>query len=346
MPSSIAMPRVLENYSLQSLNTFGIEAKAKYFVEIRSIEQYRALLNSGLYAHIPHIFWGGGSNVLLTGDLNALVVKVAIDGIEVIKEDDQHVWVRAGAGVVWHDFVQYTVSHHWAGIENLSLIPGTVGAAPMQNIGAYGVEIKDTFDHLQAFNLSSHNLETFDAEACLFGYRESYFKHEGKGKYVIAYVCFKLSKVANVKTSYGAIQEVLLAKSITQPSIQDVSNAVIEIRQSKLPDPKDIGNSGSFFKNPTLDKNRAAELMEKYPQIPHYPVVGSTDIKFPAGWLIEQAGWKGFKDGDAGVHAKQALVLVNYGHAAGKQILTLSEKIKESILSKFGVQLETEVNIL
>lgn len=346
MPSSIAMPRVLENYSLQSLNTFGIDVKAKCFVEIQSIEQYLVLLNSGKYAHIPHVFWGGGSNVLLTQDLNALVVKVAIEGIEVIKEDDQHVWVRAGAGVVWHDFVQYTVSHQWAGIENLSLIPGTVGAAPMQNIGAYGVEIKDTFDHLQAFNLTSHSLETFDGKACQFGYRESYFKHTGKGKYVIAYVCFKLNKEASIKTSYGAIQEVLSVKSITQPSIQDVANAVIEIRQSKLPDPKDIGNSGSFFKNPTLDINRAKELMEKYPQIPHYPVAGSTDIKFPAGWLIEQAGWKGFREGDAGVHAKQALVLVNYGQATGKQILALSEKIKESILSKFGVQLETEVNIL
>lgn len=346
MPSSIAIPRVLENYSLQSLNTFGIEVKAKYFVEIRSIEQYHALLNSGQYTHVPHIFWGGGSNVLLTQDLNALVVKVAIEGIEVIKEDDQHVWVRAGAGVVWHDFVQYTVSHHWAGIENLSLIPGTVGAAPMQNIGAYGVEIKDTFDHLQAFHLATQTLETFDAAACQFGYRESYFKHAGKGKYVIAYVCFKLNKVARPQTSYGAIQEVLLAKSITQPSIQDVSNAVIEIRQSKLPDPKDIGNSGSFFKNPTLDKQSATELIEKYPQIPHYPVAGSSDIKFPAGWLIEQAGWKGFREGDAGVHAKQALVLVNYGHATGQQILTLSEKIKQSILLKFGVVLETEVNIL
>ncbi|MHA8100792.1 UDP-N-acetylmuramate dehydrogenase [Aquirufa nivalisilvae] len=346
MPSSIALPRVLENYSIQSLNTFGIDVKARYFVEIRSIEQYHLILNSGMYSHVPHIFFGGGSNVLLTHDLNALVVKVAIDGIEVIKEDDQHVWVRAGAGVVWHDFVQYTVSHQWAGIENLSLIPGTVGAAPMQNIGAYGVEIKDTFDHLQAFNLSNYTLETFDTKACQFGYRESYFKHEGKGKYLIAYVCFKLNKVAEAQTSYGAIQEVLHAKSITYPSIQDVSNAVIEIRQSKLPDPKEIGNSGSFFKNPTLKVAQATELMEKYPNIPHYPVTGSSDIKFPAGWLIEQAGWKGFREGDAGVHAKQALVLVNYGQATGKQILALSEQIKQSILSKFGVALETEVNIL
>ncbi|AWL08756.1 UDP-N-acetylmuramate dehydrogenase [Aquirufa nivalisilvae] len=346
MPSSIALPRVLENYSIQSLNTFGIDVKARYFVEIRSIEQYHLILNSGTYSHVPHIFLGGGSNVLLTQDLNALVVKVAIDGIEVIKEDDQHVWVRAGAGVVWHDFVQYTVSHQWAGIENLSLIPGTVGAAPMQNIGAYGVEIKDTFDHLQAFNLSNYTLETFDTTACQFGYRESYFKHEGKGKYLIAYVCFKLNKVAEAQTSYGAIQEVLHAKSITHPSIQDVSNAVIEIRQSKLPDPKEIGNSGSFFKNPTLKVAQATELMEKYPNIPHYPVTGSSDIKFPAGWLIEQAGWKGFREGDAGVHAKQALVLVNYGQATGKQILALSEQIKQSILSKFGVALETEVNIL
>ncbi|RXK47142.1 UDP-N-acetylmuramate dehydrogenase [Aquirufa rosea] len=346
MPSPIALPRVFENYSLQALNTFGIDVKARYFVEIQSIEQYLSLLNSGLYAHVPHVFWGGGSNVLLTQDLDALVVKIAIYGIEVIKEDDQYVWVRAGAGVVWHDFVLYTVAHHWSGIENLSLIPGTVGAAPMQNIGAYGVEIKDSFDHLLAFHLHTHVLQTFDAATCEFGYRESFFKHDGKGQYLIAYVCFKLSKEAQIQTSYGAIKDVLQAKNILEPSIQDVSQAVIEIRQSKLPDPKEIGNSGSFFKNPTLPQNQAEVLMKAYPQIPHYPVAGSTDIKFPAGWLIEQAGWKGFRDGDAGVHAKQALVLVNYGKATGQEILRLSEKIKSSILTKFGISLETEVNIL
>ncbi|MEN9729911.1 MAG: UDP-N-acetylmuramate dehydrogenase, partial [Bacteroidota bacterium] len=218
--------------------------------------------------------------------------------------------------------------------------------APMQNIGAYGVEIKDTFDHLDALNLSTMQLERFDSKRCAFGYRESYFKHAGKGKFLITAVCFRLNKQLEPQTSYGAIQSVLAEKGITNPGIRDVANAVIEIRQSKLPNPKEIGNSGSFFKNPTISAEAAARLIALYPSIPHYPVEGSTDIKFPAGWLIEQAGWKGYRAGDAGVHAKQALVLVNYGHAKGSEIQMLSEQIKKSILEKFGVVLETEVNIL
>jgi UDP-N-acetylmuramate dehydrogenase len=284
--------------------------------------------------------------VLLTKAQEALVVKISIPGISVLKEDTDFVWLKGGAGVVWDEFVQYAVNQGWSGLENLSLIPGTVGAAPMQNIGAYGAEIKDTFESLEALNLQTLELEVFDAKACAFGYRESFFKRAGKGQYLISSVTFKLLKKPLVKTSYGAIQEVLAAKGIAQPSIREVADAVIEIRKSKLPDPKEIGNSGSFFKNPTVSASEASRLIAEFPGIPNYPVEGSTDVKFPAGWFIEKAGWKGFRRGDAGVHAKQALVLVNYGEATGGEILALSEEIKQSIKDTFGVSLETEVNIL
>ena len=333
-------------FSLRAFNTFGIEAEARQFVEISSIDQYISLRKSGEYAHLPHLFLGGGSNVLLTKAQEALVVKISIPGISVLKEDADFVWLKGGAGVVWDEFVQYAVNQGWSGLENLSLIPGTVGAAPMQNIGAYGAEIKDTFESLEALNLQTLELEVFNAKACAFGYRESFFKRAGKGQYLISSVTFKLSKKPSVKTSYGAIQDVLAAKGITQPSIREVANAVIEIRKSKLPDPKEIGNSGSFFKNPTVSASEASRLMAEFPGIPNYPVEGSTDVKFPAGWFIEKAGWKGFRRGDAGVHAKQALVLVNYGEATGGEILALSEEIKQSIKDTFGVSLETEVNIL
>ncbi|MEY4273130.1 MAG: UDP-N-acetylmuramate dehydrogenase [Bacteroidota bacterium] len=346
MPFAKSAPRVRENVSMLPYNTFGIDVSARYFVEINHLQEYIQLVQDGHYAHVKHLFLGGGSNFLLTQDIDALVVKIQMSGIEVIEENAEYVWVKAGAGVVWHDFVCYAVDHHWAGIENMSLIPGTVGAAPMQNIGAYGVEIKDTFDHLDALNLTTLEVERFDTLRCAFGYRESYFKHAGKGNYLIASVCFRLNKKANPQTSYGAIQTVLSEKGISHPSIKNVADAVIEIRQSKLPDPKEIGNSGSFFKNPTVSAAEAERLIASYPGIPHYAVEGSTDVKFPAGWLIEQAGWKGYRAGDAGVHAKQALVLVNYGKAKGSEVKLLSEQIKKSILDKFGVALETEVNIL
>lgn len=333
-------------FSLRDYNTFGIEAEASQFVEISSVEQYVSLRQTGAHANLPHLFLGGGSNILLTKNQEALVVKISIPGIALIQEDADFVWVKGGAGVVWDEFVQYTVNQGWSGLENLSLIPGTVGAAPMQNIGAYGAEIKDTFESLEALNLQTLEIEVFDAKACAFGYRESFFKRAGKGQYLISSVTFKLAKKPAVKTSYGAIQEVLAAKGITHPSIRQVADAVIEIRKSKLPDPKEIGNSGSFFKNPTVSASEASRLKAEFPGIPHYPVEGSTDVKFPAGWFIERAGWKGYRKGDAGVHAKQALVLVNYGEATGAEILALSEEIKKSIKDTFGVSLETEVNIL
>jgi UDP-N-acetylmuramate dehydrogenase len=346
MSEKSEMPEVQTGISLKAYNTFGMDVKAKYFVEINRIEQYIALMQSTIYADVDQLFLGGGSNLLLTKDVEALCIKISIEGISIEKEDANHVWLKAGAGVNWDDFVQYAVDHQWYGIENLSLIPGTVGAAPMQNIGAYGVEIKDTFDYLEALNLSTLTLERFDKNACQFGYRESYFKHEGKSKYLITSVCFKLAKEANLQTSYGAIQEVLTQKNITSPNIRQVADAVISIRQSKLPNPKEIGNSGSFFKNPTVSKLEAERLKNAFSGIPHYAVSGSTDIKFPAGWFIEQAGWKGYRSGDAGVHAHQALVLVNYGNATGNEIFFLSEQIKKSIFEKFGIQLETEVNII
>lgn len=333
-------------FSLRAFNTFGIEAEARQFVEISSVEQYISIRKSGEFTHLPHLFLGGGSNVLLTKAQEALVVKISIPGISVIKQDADFVWLKAGAGVVWDELVQYSVNQGWSGLENLSLIPGTVGAAPMQNIGAYGVEIKDTFESLEALNLQTLEVEVFDVKACAFGYRESYFKRAGKGQYLISTVTFKLAKKPSIKTSYGAIQEVLVAKGIKNPSIREVADAVIEIRKSKLPDPKDIGNSGSFFKNPTVSASEAARLTAENPGIPNYPVEGSTEVKFPAGWFIEKAGWKGYRKGDAGVHAKQALVLVNYGEATGGEILALSEEIKKSIKDTFGVSLETEVNIL
>jgi UDP-N-acetylmuramate dehydrogenase len=346
MPQVYSAPLVVENVSLKQYNTFGIDVSARYFVEINHLQEYVQLIHEQKYAHIDHMFVGGGSNLLLTQDVNALVVKISFAGIEVLDESADFVWVRAGSGVNWHDFVQYAVDHQWAGIENLSLIPGTVGAAPMQNIGAYGVEIKDTFDHLEALNLETLLIERFDSEACQFGYRESYFKHAGKGRYLIASVCFKLAKKPTLHISYGAIKDVLTTNGIVNPGIREVADAVISIRKSKLPDPKDIGNSGSFFKNPTVSAAESIRLQHDFPGIPHYAVPESTDIKFPAGWFIEQAGWKGYRSGDAGVHVNQALVLVNYGQATGVEIKELSEQIKASVLAKFGVSLETEVNII
>ena len=338
---------IQKQVSLKPFNTFGLQAFAEKFVVISCVQDfidlkiaYPNMLQEGL------LILGGGSNLLLSHDVKGWVVKNEIKGIEVLKETADEVWIKAGAGEIWHEFVLNTVENGWGGLENLSLIPGTVGAAPMQNIGAYGVEIKDHFDFLEALNLETLEVQIFDATACGFGYRESFFKHAGKGRYLITSVCFRLSKHPKIHTSYGVIKDVLVQNGIVNPSIKDVSEAVISIRQSKLPDPKEIGNSGSFFKNPTVSFEIAQRLMEQFPGIPHYPVEGSTDIKFPAGWLIEQAGWKGYRKGDAGVHAKQALVLVNYGGAKGEEIIQLSEEIKKSIVEKFGIQLETEVNIL
>ena len=336
--------KIQENLSLKAFNTFGIDKKAQFFTRATTIEELKEALTWAKERGLPLVILGGGSNILLTRDVLGLVIKVELQGIEVIQEDENQVLVEVGAGVVWHDWVVYCLEKNWAGVENLSLIPGTVGASPMQNIGAYGVEIKDVFHSLKALNRNTQDLEAFDASACKFGYRESIFKHESKDQYIITSVSFRLSKNPEFQVAYGAIQDVLKEKGIKKLSIQAISEAVIEIRQSKLPDPKELGNAGSFFKNPTIPKSKFEDLMNTYPAIPGYEV--PEGIKVPAGWLIEQSGWKGKRLGEVGVHAKQALVLVNYGRGTGEEIKSLSEQVRASVRDQFGIELNPEVNFV
>lgn len=333
-----------KNKNLKAYNTFGIEAIAPYFCEVQSIAELQEIFRDPQFQQMPLLVLGGGSNVLFTRDPEGLVILNKIGDIEVKHETDTHVRVQVGAGVVWHEFVLYSITQGWAGLENLSLIPGTTGAAPMQNIGAYGVEIKDCFEQLQAVRRSDGSLHTFTHEECHFGYRSSVFKTSEKDKWVIASVTFLLSKQARFNISYGAIQETLAARNITELSLQAVSDAVIHIRQSKLPDPKLIGNAGSFFKNPVIDEAHFNRLQREYPTIPSYPQPDG--IKVPAGWLIEQCGWKGHRRGHVGVHDKQALVLVNHGGAKGEEIRQLAEDIQTSVKEKFGIELDAEVNFV
>lgn len=288
---------------------------------------------------------GGGSNILLTRDVPQWVLHNKITGIELVREDDAHVWLKVGAGEVWHHFVQYCVQRGYAGVENLSLIPGTVGAAPIQNIGAYGVEVKDVLEQVRFFDLEAEVFREFSGEDCKFGYRDSIFKQELKGKAVITSVLFRLNKAPVFHTSYGNIKQELEAMGVTELSIQSISEAVIRIRTSKLPDPKKIGNAGSFFKNPEVPGSIYQQLKQQYPAIPGYPLERDR-TKIPAGWLIEQCGWKGFREDDYGVHKDQALVLVNYGKAKGADIAALSGKIIDSVAKRFGIQLEREVQII
>jgi UDP-N-acetylmuramate dehydrogenase len=335
---------IQENISLKPLNTFGFDVSARFFVRAGSIEDLKKALAWAKENGQEILILGGGSNVLLTGDFAGLVIRVELKGIAKILEDSNHLWVKAGAGEVWHDLVSFAIAQGWAGIENLSLIPGTVGASPMQNIGAYGVEIKDVFDSLEALNRKTLELETFSAEDCHFGYRESVFKNTLKDQYIICSVTFRLSKQPTFHIEYGAIQDTLKAKGVTKLSIEEVSKAVIDIRRSKLPDPTVIGNAGSFFKNPTISANQFELLREKFPTIPGYP--NAEGVKVPAGWLIEQAGWKGQREGEVGVHTNQALVLVNYGKGSGSDIKVLAEKIMKSVREKFGIELHPEVNFV
>lgn len=333
------------NQSLKNHNTFGISVNAAAFVDITSVDQLKQVIQQN-NNKLPLFILSGGSNMLLTKDVDALVLHLNTKGIEVVNEDDDFVWIQAQAGEIWHDFVLNTVDRNLGGLENLSLIPGKVGSSPIQNIGAYGVEIKDTFHNLTALNLETLQIETFSNTECEFGYRESVFKNKLKNKYIITSVTFKLKKAPHIlHTSYGAIQQELDLMKVSNPTIKDVSNAVIAIRQSKLPDPKEIGNSGSFFKNPVIDKNFYQSLLEKNPDIPHYPV-NNSQVKVPAGWLIEQAGLKGYRKGDAGVHTKQALVLVNYGNATGEELINLAKYVQATVLQKFGIEINPEVNII
>jgi UDP-N-acetylmuramate dehydrogenase len=336
---------VSENVLLRPYNTFGINAQARYFTSFTELQQLQAVLQDTRWQSSPHMILGGGSNILFTKDFDGLVLKNELKGISVIKEDDDYIYVKAGAGENWHRFVMYCIEHNYAGLENLSLIPGNVGASPMQNIGAYGVEIKDYFHELEAWHLHDHTLVTFNNADCAFGYRESVFKRQYKGQFVILSVTYRLLKKPRFNTSYGAIEQELQRMGVNGLSIQAISQAVVNIRSSKLPDPAEIGNAGSFFKNPTVDAAQYTSLKSAHPDVVAYPV-DNGHYKLAAGWLIEQCGWKGFRKGDAGVHAKQALVLVNYGQASGQEIYHLSQQVLDSVKEKFGVELEREVNIV
>ena len=336
---------IIENYSLKLYNTFGIEAKAKYFADVSTINDLRKVLVFRRQKDLPILFIGGGSNMLFVDNFPGIVLKLNLKGIEILKEDNDYVYVKSQGSENWHHFVEWTLEHDFGGLENLSLIPGNVGTAPMQNIGAYGVEVKDYIVEVQTLELETGNERIFTNEECHFGYRESVFKNELRGQYVLVAVTFKLTKQNHqLHVDYGAIKTELDSEQIINPTIQDISRAVIKIRESKLPDPSQIGNSGSFFKNPVISNDEFAEIEKNHPQIAHYKT--DSGIKLAAGWLIEQAGWKGKRFGDAGVHDKQALVLVNYGNATGKEIYDLSEQIIEDVKAKYGVTLEREVNII
>ncbi|SDJ40453.1 UDP-N-acetylmuramate dehydrogenase [Chryseobacterium jejuense] len=335
-----------ENFSLKPYNTFGVDAQAKYFVEINNIEELKNALIFSKENTLPLLFLGGGSNILLTKDFDGLAIKLNLKGISEKDISENEILITAKAGENWHEFVMYCLSKNYGGLENLSLIPGNVGTSPMQNIGAYGTEIKDTFVNCLVLDLENLELRTFNLEECRFGYRDSIFKQEGKGRYIILEVTFTLTKKDHpIKTEYGAITSELKNLGIEHPSIQDVSTAVINIRQSKLPDPKVIGNAGSFFKNPTIPLAQFEELKKKFENIQGYP--NGNMVKVPAGWLIEQCGWKGKQIGNVASHKLQSLVIINAtGEATGKEIFDFSTEIINSVQEKFGIELEREVNII
>jgi UDP-N-acetylmuramate dehydrogenase len=333
---------IQNHFSLKNYNTFGIEAFAQAFTAVTSVNELKEVLENQKDIFVL----GGGSNMLLTQDIHKLVVHVALKGIEIVDENEDFVWVKANAGENWHEFVLWCIKHNFGGLENLSLIPGNVGTTPIQNIGAYGKEIKDSLFTCEAVAIETLENRTFTNEECRFGYRESIFKNELKDQYIITAVTFKLTKNNHVlNTSYGAIDAELEKMNISNPTIKDVSDAVIAIRSSKLPNPKELGNSGSFFKNPIIAKEQYEKAVVHFPDMPHYKV-SETEVKVPAGWLIEQAGFKGKRFGYAGIHKNQALVLVNYGNATGQEILEVSKNIQQTILEQFGIAIEAEVNII
>jgi UDP-N-acetylmuramate dehydrogenase len=336
---------IFENHSLKPFNTFAIDAKAKFFIEIASIKELQELLNEAKFKSIEKLIIGGGSNILLVKDFDGLVIKNSIKGRELLNETDTEYFVKAGAGEDWHDFVMYCVDNNYAGLENLSLIPGCVGAGPMQNIGAYGVELKSCLKEVEAINIKDGTVRVFSNEQCEFGYRESIFKKALKGQYIITSVTYNLNKTPIFQTSYGDIEKELSSIKKEDITIKDVSNAVCKIRNSKIPNPAVIHNAGSFFKNPEIPYQKLIKLKELYPDIVSYKI-SENMVKLAAGWLIENAGWKGKSIGDAGVHKNQALVLVNHGNANGYELIELSDKIIKDVKSKYNVDLEREVNIV
>jgi len=336
--------RVLRNFSLKDHNSFGIDVRADKFISVESVDDLRKILRKSYASEL--FILGGGSNMLLTADIHKTVLHVALKGKKIISEDDNKVIIEACAGENWHDFVLWTLKNNYGGLENLSLIPGNVGTAPVQNIGAYGVELKDTFLSCKALNIQTLEERNFTLEECEFAYRNSVFKNKLKEQFIITSVRFSLTKKNHqLHMDYGSIQTELEKNKILSPGIQDISKAVIAIRRSKLPDPKEIGNSGSFFKNPIISKDQFQNLKAEFPEIPSYEV-SEDEIKVPAGWLIERAGFKGYRNGDAGVHKNQALVLVNYGEATGAEIFALSKQIQAKIKALFNIELKAEVNII
>jgi UDP-N-acetylmuramate dehydrogenase len=335
---------ILNNFSLKNYNTFGIEAKAEQFVAVHSVPELKSILEQN--KNQRKFVLGGGSNMLLTKNIEALVIHIDLKGKKILKEDNDFVWVESQAGENWHEFVLWTIDQNFGGLENMSLIPGNVGTTPVQNIGAYGTEIKDTFVSCDAINIENQETRTFTNEECHFGYRESVFKNEVKDQYIIVSVVFKLTKQNHkINTSYGDITAELSKNNITTPGLKDVSNAVIAIRKSKLPDPAELGNSGSFFKNPILLKTDFEPIHQKFPEMRFFDI-SETEVKIPAGWLIEQTGLKGKRFGDAGIHINQALVLVNYGGATGQEILDVSKIVQDTVFNTFGIHIEAEVNII
>ncbi len=333
-----------EHKSLKDYNTFGIDAKARFFISVSEISELKEALQSKIH---PTIFiLGGGSNMLLTKDIDALVIHINFKGIKVLKSDKNETMLEVQAGENWHEFVLYCINNNYGGVENMSLIPGNVGTAPIQNIGAYGVELKDVFVQCAVLDMQNLEMRVFGKEECDFGYRNSIFKNAAKGRFVITSVQFKLTNSShNLSTSYGVIKQKLEDNEIENPTIKDISDAVIAIRKSKLPDPAELGNSGSFFKNPVVNTETFQKFRNQYPNAPYYEV-SSTQFKIPAGWLIEQAGFKGQRYGDAGVHKNQALVLVNYGNATGTEIWELAMKIQKKVREDFGIYIEPEVNVI
>lgn len=340
-----------ENKSLQSLNTFGIDAVTRYYTQVNSVSELQQLMQSPVYRDNKKLIIGGGSNLLFTQNFSGLTIHNCIKGIAITERNANTVIVKAGAGEVWHQFVLWCIEQNFAGIENLSLIPGSVGASPMQNIGAYGVEIKDVFYQLEAVDLQTGNIEVFTKTDCAFGYRESVFKHALKDRYMIVSVSFMLTDlnapntVYTCKTAYGDIKNTLSEMQVYEPTIKDVSRAVCKIRSTKLPNPAELGNAGSFFKNPSISSQAFEKLVQQYPVMPSFVQPDQT-YKIPAGWLIEQCGWKGKVVGNTGAHKMQALVLVNYGNATGREVLDLANAIQQSVRDKFGIEITPEVNVL